>query len=66
MNSKVTIFEVTKRPGYELVTAAGGDRPAYVGSREWNERQKPYSRQESLNVHRKSRFAGMGPILTSR
>jgi len=60
MNSKVTIFEVTKRPGYELVTAAGG------GSREWNERQKPYSRQESLNVHRKSRFAGMGPILTSR
>lgn len=38
--SKVVIYEVTKRAGYELVTAAGDDRPAYVGSREWREQQQ--------------------------
>jgi hypothetical protein len=30
---KIMIFEVTKRPTYELVTAAGEDRPVYIGSK---------------------------------
>jgi len=37
INSKVTIFEVTKRQNYELITGTGGDRPIYTGSREWQE-----------------------------
>jgi len=47
--TRVAVFEVIVRPGYELVTAAGDDRPAYVGSRVWNERQK------NLNVHKEPR-----------
>jgi len=38
--AKVTVFEITKGRGYELVTAAGDDRPAYVGTREWREQQQ--------------------------
>jgi len=41
MKAKVTVFEVTKRPTYELVTAAGDDRPVYIGSREWREQANP-------------------------
>ena len=37
MKAKVTVFEVTKRPTYELVTAAGDDRPVYIGSRKWQD-----------------------------
>ena len=40
MAMKITIYEVVKRPTYELITAAGGDRPVYVGSREWREQQQ--------------------------
>jgi hypothetical protein len=56
---KITIFEVTKRPTYELVTVAGGDRPIYIGSTEWRVRQQ--AAIPNRIVHRKSRFAGMGP-----
>ena len=31
--AKVTIFEVTHRPCYELVSMAGPDRPIYVGQK---------------------------------
>ena len=37
---RVVILEVTNRPTYELVTRAGGDRPVYVGSAEWQERNR--------------------------
>jgi hypothetical protein len=37
--SKIVIFEVAKRPAYELVTAAGDDRPVYVGSSKWYQQQ---------------------------
>jgi len=71
---KIPIFEVTKRSGYELVTAAGDDRPIYVGSREWRERQQAAIPSAIPNriVHRKSRFAdgshfpGDNFILTAR
>jgi len=38
--TKIVIYEVINRQNYELVTAAGDDRPIYIGSREWQEQQK--------------------------
>jgi hypothetical protein len=37
--AKVTIYEVTMRLGYELVTSAQVDDRIYVGSREWRQQQ---------------------------
>jgi len=34
-SARVLIFEVTMRPGYELVTDARVDDRVYVGSRQW-------------------------------
>jgi hypothetical protein len=39
MKAKVTILEVIDRPSYELISVAGPDRPIYVGSQKWRERQ---------------------------
>jgi hypothetical protein len=38
--AKITILEVTNRPTYELVSVAGPERPIYIGSTEWRERQE--------------------------
>jgi len=47
--AQVVILEVTKRTGYELVTVAGGDRPAYVGTREWRERQQQSGKPDNAS-----------------
>jgi len=36
-NTKVTIFEVTKRPWGELMTTAEADDRIYVGSQQWHQ-----------------------------
>jgi hypothetical protein len=38
--TKVTIFEVAKRPWGELRTSAEVDDRVYVGSREWRRQQR--------------------------
>ena len=40
MPTEVKIFEVTQRQTYELTTGTGGNRPIYIGSREWRELQQ--------------------------
>jgi hypothetical protein len=47
--ARVTIYEVTVRSGYELITSAQVDDHIYVGSRAWREQQlnNPYGRRVS-------------------
>jgi hypothetical protein len=49
LTAKISILEVTNRPTYELVSLAGPDRPIYIGSREWRERQQQAGKPDTAN-----------------